>query len=190
MVLITNTIYLFIIFINILGFLITYHDKTKSIKSSSSIQRDRISEKIFYFLVFFGSSLGVIFSIIYLRHKTIKHHFQFNLMISLIFHFSLVFIIQFQICVKYNKMLGNIFLLFCIVMLIIFLIYYMFRSNSNKRIFYIKKMDSVYLKINFQLSLITMCLWIISFGLNNYSDWLLGSINNNTGSVSVVKVEG
>ena len=181
MVLFTSSNEAFILMIiNIIGFGVTYYDKSKSLVSSSSIHRDRVSEKIFYFLVFLGSVIGVIFSIIFLRHKTIKNHFQFNLMISIIFHFCLVFVVEFKVCHNQNKFLGHIFLLLCILMMLIFLFYLYTLRNSKRKAFYLKQTDSVYLKINFQLAIITFCLWCITVFLNKNSKFLIDLLSNNS----------
>ncbi|HHV72505.1 MAG TPA: DUF1294 domain-containing protein [Clostridia bacterium] len=59
--------YIYLVFINFIGFLIMGIDKNKARKG-----KWRISEKIIWFFVFIGGALGVYLGMRFFRHKT-KH---------------------------------------------------------------------------------------------------------------------
>ena len=59
--------YIYLVFINFIGFLIMGIDKNKARKG-----KWRISEKIIWFFVFIGGALGVYLRMRFFRHKT-KH---------------------------------------------------------------------------------------------------------------------
>lgn len=79
---------LYILFINIISFILMFIDKKKAIK-----KKWRISEQTLLSLSFIGGSLGTYLAMILFRHKTKHFKFKYGLPLMLIFNcflFSIV----------------------------------------------------------------------------------------------------
>ena len=79
---------LYILFINILSFILMLIDKKKAIK-----KKWRISEQTLLSVSFIGGSLGAYLAMILFRHKTKHFKFKYGLPLMIIFHcffFSIV----------------------------------------------------------------------------------------------------
>ena len=74
---------LYLIYINLISFIIMYIDKQKAIK-----RRFRISEKNLFLLSILGGSLGMFIGMHTFRHKT--KHLQFTIGVPLIFTLQLI----------------------------------------------------------------------------------------------------
>jgi uncharacterized membrane protein YsdA (DUF1294 family) len=75
----------FLIFINIISFLVYFYDKFVSIKNNTTNKTSRISEKMLLTIAFIGGTVGAIVSMFMFRHKIKKLSFmiKFILVISL-----------------------------------------------------------------------------------------------------------
>lgn len=77
----------YLFFLNVLAFILCGMDKY-----FAKCKKNRVSEKIFYFLICFGGGFGFLFGMKKFHHKTRKKRF---LVLSLIFSFLFLFVIIF-----------------------------------------------------------------------------------------------
>ena len=68
--------------VNFAGFFLFGFDKTRARKGGV-----RAPEVVFYVVALLGASLGSLIGMRMFRHKTLKHRFQFFLLVTLIVHF-------------------------------------------------------------------------------------------------------
>lgn len=79
---------LYMLFINILSFVLMFIDKRKAIRRNW-----RISEKTLLSVSFIGGSLGSYLAMILFKHKTKHFKFKYGLPLMLILHCILFFIL-------------------------------------------------------------------------------------------------
>ena len=76
---------LYLIVINILGYLLIFIDKRISENG-----KYRISERNFFYLTLLGAELGIILGMKKYRHKTIKKSFRIKLIMSILLQITLI----------------------------------------------------------------------------------------------------
>ncbi len=81
---------LFLVAMNLVGFIIMGVDKSKARKGQY-----RISERTLWMLAIFGGSLGVMSGMLYFRHKTKHLQFKYGLPLLVLLHIiGIVYIIN------------------------------------------------------------------------------------------------
>lgn len=78
-------ILIYIIFVNILGYIIMYADKKNAKKG-----KYRIPEKNIFYISFLGGELGIIIAMKKLKHKISKKSFKNKLIMSIILQITLI----------------------------------------------------------------------------------------------------